>query len=164
MQFNKAIDIVNTHLDQDIYETYYMVSTDKLKRGVEPDDPFKSKVIVIDTKGETPTIAGEFVRDRRKLTLSEKRKLIKNASRNKSSKARRKAAKMKQFLKLITYDEALDVLRGPLKEAHVIRGDVKENKKESSSSSSSSSSSVVDATSSVGMTTDHEASSVHDGL
>ena len=145
-QFNKAIEIVHTHLDPDVYETFYILSTDKVQNGVEPDDPLKSKVIVI-RKGETPTITAEFSRDPRKLTLSEKRKLKKSSSKKRSSKARRKAAKMKQFLKLSTYDEAMNVLREPLIEANVIRGDSKKSSSSSSeesvSSSSSSSSSVV---------------------
>ena len=146
-QFNKAIEIVHTHLDPDVYETFYILSTDKVQNGVEPDDPLKSKVIVI-RKGETPTIAAEFSRDRRKLTLSEKRKLIKNSSKKRSSKARRKAAKMKQFLKLSTYDEAMNVLREPLIEANVIRDDSKKSIKESVSPSSSSSSQQEDSTTS----------------
>ena len=146
-QFNKAIEIVHTHLDPDVYETFYILSTDKVQNGVEPDDPLKSKVIVI-RKGETPTITAEFSRDPRKLTLSEKRKLKKSSSKKRSSKARRKAAKMKQFLKLSTYDEAMNVLREPLIEANVIRDDSKKSSEESVSPSSSSSSQQEDSTTS----------------
>ena len=123
-QFEKAIGIIEAHIDPERYGMYYIISTEKLMNGVDPDDPFRSKVIVM-KKGQTsPSIAAELIRDRRKVTLSERRKQMKisyHEKKRQSKKKRRNAAKMKQFLIFKTYDAELNFLRELLVEANIIR-------------------------------------------
>lgn len=116
-EFLKAIDIFGVHLNASEHRFYRAVSFDSSS---SVDDVLDLTVLIVRINAdESHTLVGQLTRDMKRPNAKERRALERTFSGSRSS--RKRAAKVKRFLRLSVFDSSLDVLIDPLVAAGVIR-------------------------------------------
>jgi len=109
--YDRALDVLQKHLDGERFDIYR-----------EAVDEESSALLVLSSDTSPPKVVAKISRDRRRVTSKERRKLeMSDEFSGKSKKARRRAAKLKQYLRLETFDPSADFLSRVLEDAGVVR-------------------------------------------